>query len=771
MLKQPGGGPPWPKDSAEKDELPQGEHEAELEPEEVHVEESLDTVEQAAEPQEISIEEVIEGFGKPQDSGESDEVSTSGKSTRTKRRQERGRGAPTEVGEADSFMETPRENRDALRDAVAQFEDVSSQSSAEAERSAVQAAESAYLTAYKQLEQKRTIWNRLSKGKDLEEEADKVDALKRVYDEKRVSYAEALTRSAKERLEAKGASALRTDAVVERYNRIVRFNEVVKPAAEKRIAARREALDARGKGTFEKTLGWSARQNQRLEKHLGKTGATALRAIIGAVGVSGIMAAAGGFGAAALTGAGVYGVHKFARGFIGAYAGKLGGDMAGAFYEQRLGKIAQQNAKESLKTQGRREELSVEMLESIDRLREKLASRADDATVQKKKALVQALVAFGIGAGTAAALSEVFAVQNAADTVAGAVVESSDTSAPEAPSTPSGIEGNATPVPEVAGAETVLAEAVVGRGEGFNQLFLDLRASGLSPDSPVAQHLLNPELSPSELSREVGALLGEKSAVTQVGDKLFVNGDGSLVFERDGVQQVLMENKAGAVSVQTLSGVELKGTASSIPESVEVSGESEPATIAVAPETESPQPEVTIGRSLAEFGADAEAGEVVQPQVTETIGRPLEQFAAQDQASVVSSAPEQHSGTVGRSLEDFDTHPAEETFTNMHGVEVNPTEPAAYVWKVPGTDTSITVASGGTPEAQSAFAHAYADAHPGSTVHFVTSVFEDGVAKYRMDVWDSVEGTPAQRYTDVVSGQSGTPYPSLSADNFTRKLP
>jgi len=364
---------------------------------------------------EISMEEVLENIGRQDDAPEAPKPS---KPKLNKSRRERGgRGAKTGIGDADSFRETPREARAALADVVAQFEDVSAQSRVEAERTAVLEAETAYLTAYKQFEQKKTIWNRLAKGKDLKEESEKVEALKRVYDEKRVVYAEALTGSAKERL----VDTKRADEKLERYNRLVRFREVVKPAAEKRLAARKEALDARGRNVFEKALGWSATHNQKLETKYGKTGARALRALTSAVLISGGAAVLGAAGIAApmsLVALAGFGTYKFARCFGGAVLGAGGAEVCVYAYEKFFGRKHLESAKESLKTEGRASEISLESLQAIDAVREKLGVDSDEITLRKKKALVKAITAFGIGASSAAILAEFVAVQHAAEVTA-----------------------------------------------------------------------------------------------------------------------------------------------------------------------------------------------------------------------------------------------------------------------------------------------------------------------------------------------------------------
>src|SRR5690606_17623912 len=138
--------------------------------------------------------------------------------------------------------ETPKEAREALRATIERFEEKPAPSIAPLERSIMQEREKEYLNAYRELERKRTVWGRLSKGKELGAEMARVEALKREYDEARVSYGNALTASAEKRLSEKGGDSLRADAVLDRYNRIVRFREVMKPAVERKLAARKEAL-------------------------------------------------------------------------------------------------------------------------------------------------------------------------------------------------------------------------------------------------------------------------------------------------------------------------------------------------------------------------------------------------------------------------------------------------------------------------------------------------------------------------------------------------
>ncbi|MDP3403017.1 MAG: hypothetical protein Q8S35_03640, partial [bacterium] len=112
---------------------------------------------------------------------------------------------------------------------------------------------------------------------------------------------------------------------------------------------------------------------------------------------------------------------------------------------------------------------------------------------------------------------------------------------------------------------------------------------------------------------------------------------------------------------------------------------------------------------------------------------------------------------------------------NSYGVEINDAVPSTYEWKVPGMDRTLTVSSGGSPEERSAFARAYANEHPGTTVHFITPVLNNGVVQLRLDAWDSAEGGPAQRLEDIAVREStGAPVQSFSRidpRDFIKKLP
>ncbi len=370
-------------------------------------------------------------------------------------------------------IDTPREARqEILRQLKAragrtpdsppagEITDAPKESAAAPERAALKEKEAAYLSAYKDLERRRTIINRLLLRRgNIQNEEKKVEALRREYDESRVAYANALTQNVSEKVaertktleertrakyeELKQAGALeRTEsgeeisfdifmrrAIVknetraERVAGYLRFREVVRPLAEKKNAARLEALSGRKRNAFDKALTWSGKVNAGLDKKYGKMGARVIRAAASAVLISGGAAALGAagvtapLGLAALAGVGTY---KFARSLGGVVLGAAAGETTGAAFEF-FGRKAQQAAKESLHRTNMKAintELDVDSLRTLDTKREKLVKETDEAVFQKRKAITKALVAMGVGAGSAAVLADFAVIQEAA-TVAG----------------------------------------------------------------------------------------------------------------------------------------------------------------------------------------------------------------------------------------------------------------------------------------------------------------------------------------------------------------
>lgn len=273
------------------------------------------------------------------------------------------------------------------------------------EREALNKAEKEYLGQYTAFHMRKKIWN-LKAPKTLTE-------LETTYNEARLAYARALENSVDERLgdiaqmprgkEKKWADMdnVEQDAYKEkvkaRYNRLVRFNEVIKPTAEKKLQARAEALSGKEQGILGKAFSWVGRKNSELEERFGKNGARAVRALTTTVLLAPI--AFSGAGALAFAGWGSFRIAK-------ALAGGAGATAIGTWFERTRGKKDQEAALFQLQSAGRdSHSLDLGVLKGIDTTRESLQRSASEKTLQRNKAIVQVLSAYGIGAGTAELVS------------------------------------------------------------------------------------------------------------------------------------------------------------------------------------------------------------------------------------------------------------------------------------------------------------------------------------------------------------------------------
>src|SRR3989344_443122 len=208
-------------------------------------------------------------------SGESEAVFGSGAEGGTRNEDqisaERKQEFERAVGEFEARMKSSEEPKEAINDNTEQEESVRSnvhdgkqqeeaptpvggveesrfKEVAPPEREALTRTEEAYLTAYKEFHANKRVLN-IREPKEVKD-------LKRAYDEARFGYAKALESSVKERLGAptkKTGKALHKweqmskkeqeayqEKLQNRYNSWIRFNEVVKPAAEKKLEARVE---------------------------------------------------------------------------------------------------------------------------------------------------------------------------------------------------------------------------------------------------------------------------------------------------------------------------------------------------------------------------------------------------------------------------------------------------------------------------------------------------------------------------------------------------
>lgn len=745
---------------------------------------------------------------------------------------------------------TPREKRAGLRGAVERvagkvYEDAPAPSTAPDERGRMKEAEKKYLTAYKELEQKRTLLNRLVHSKNLAEETEHVAVLKRAYDESRIEYAKKINqgvgtvasqekpldksgfeirmRTQYEKLQSTGELSKDTTFEtflgkerVERQNRVsgyLQFREVVRPYMQQKYEARREAVAVRDReGALSKSLQWVARQNEKQEKMFGKNGARAIRALAGAALVAGT-AASGGWVIAATLG-GIQFARILASGAVIAVTAKTVGDV----YEKMIGKGAQEFAKYEV-VHGNDDAKSgisgLAQLERLDKRAESIIGRADEETLKKKKATVQALTALGLGVGTAGVLASlelsetaVSAVENIGDVsdapqAAVSTIGASDSnpvpnSSPEQTAPLASSDTETTPVsteatPETTPTETtgpvgepIVPVVTVGQGEGFNHLFARLAVSGVENPSAVVTYLA--ETPASEISERITALSESGSALVHPGDQLFLDQNQNLYFLRPGEEpRLLMENTGNPAEPIKFNsvGLELRptGVVGSATEVSATGGVVELASIETATQTQ----EVAAGVSSESAGDSPEPYlPITDPDTTPSGPVSISEFTGTDQSTEnpqsVGQVDASPPAPVSRGPVPIDTFVAEQNaaladsvITNAYGVEITPEVPAVYVWQVPGTEHALQFVTGGTPAEQSVWAQQYATEHPGSTIHFITPVRDvTGALSYRMDAWDSVQGVPAQLLTDIVPNPRLVEldeYPRPDFQQFTAKLP
>jgi hypothetical protein len=306
-------------------------------------------------------------------------------------------------------------------------------------------------------------------------EYEDLEDMKRQYNERRLAYAEAMEESVRARLGAAGKSPEYIEKALLKYRGVIRYNELVRPDREALVKARAAALGEKGPLLHEKVLGTIAGANRWLEKAAGsKKRAMAVKALITTGLVVGGGAALGAFGASSLMALAGYGGARYARSLAGMLAGSSAADIAGSLRE-RSGKEKQAAAKRKLEARrtgadasDRRGDFSYESLVERDGTFERLSRDADDATVAEQKAIAQALAAFFVGAGTAAAISLLDGAGGAAHHAAG-VAEHAGPDAPspsaEHPDAPAHTSAPAAEhaVPPHAG-EPLTAHVTAGRG-------------------------------------------------------------------------------------------------------------------------------------------------------------------------------------------------------------------------------------------------------------------------------------------------------------------
>lgn len=338
--------------------------------------------------------------------------------------------------------------------------------------------------------------------------------------------------------------------------------------------------------------------------------------------------------------------------------------------------------------------------------------------------------------------------------------------------------------------EGMLREVRIDAREGFGTLLKDLRQSGFNGSTPVGNHLLTADLSPERFSHELGAYDPDtgKSMIMQPGDTLRVDAQENVWLIRDGKPpHLLLENDPSeprGFAVHPLDNPEIH-----VPDAVAHEAGADPDAGAAnepvqadAPASQEAASSETAGASEQGTGEPLARQEPAAPAQAPAGPEPSQ---AEDAVKLPRVSGERvapaGSGSGVIPIERFNAdlaaqdaaRAAAELFTNQHSIEIDPSTPTAYEMRIPGTDDTHMVMSGGTHEEYSAAAQQYARTHPGSLILFTTPVRDPltGLVTNRIDAWGSEQSAEPELMRGIVPDLEGPAYRlSIDPQNFTRKL-
>lgn len=702
---------------------------------------------------------------------------------------------------------------------------------APAERAVLTEAENEYLAAYTKFHANKKFWN--SEPKALK-------ALEKTYNEARLGYADALDvrlggrmlekytkRNVPLMVPAEDGTLIqnplldpaRADRVRERYNRLIRFNEVIKPAAEKKLAARTEALSEKDQGIASKAYEKYLDINKSLELKYGKQGARAIRSVmfaavftagatLGAAGLAAI--GVGSFSSAALYAAVGIIPAKAAKSFVsGLVGGRLGVSLSDTFQASRFGNASVEKGRENLSNlqqSGRTISLnSVEDLEGYDKKQANLSSVASGEQLRRNKFLIQFLTSVGLGVGTAEVISHWNSIEHL---VVGDSTESAAVSNTDTPSSTKSSPLESSKVPGVRPDTTpAKVEFTVAKGEGANQLFQDLKAHYPDPEHYPTniKALLNHQ--PAEVAKILGFGRENGGIMLHPQDSISLNDQGRLIFH-DHLHNkdiVVMDEKGisdeWSTKVHKLHEAHTQSTTEHHPKRVHT----------VSEHVKSPRPhiksfdakadqEAVAAANRAEFARE-QSGDfsvittVPADAVSQSSVIPETPPALETQAPSGSSIPQ--SETPSTSLPEstsstpIDTArtpeaPAAETISSAPRSEIAPTEagtpsgnsvesailPAESIDKaLPHTyltNTGEVTVFGGTLDQRMEWAKAYAQLHPGEIVRYMVPRHGFlGTIKEHVEGFLSSDG---KAVSALKLGTDGKPFNAINPGTFIENI-
>ncbi|HYE23235.1 MAG TPA: hypothetical protein VEA92_02155 [Candidatus Paceibacterota bacterium] len=453
-------------------------------------------------------------------------------------------------------------------------------------------ADQKYADAYKRFYTNNNIVGRVIKRlRPLGAASMEINDTRMERDQKRLEAKAALESAARERWEALGKSPEWIERALSKYEGLHLYKDIIAPSTDRDISMRAEALGEKAPDALEKGIQWMNRANERLDnffiERFGQKYGKAARVISSAILMSGGAAFIGSFGTAGIVAAAGFGTLSVFRSLGSTVAGLAAAETAGFLYKKLRGERAQKDAvvdekslQEEIRRMSKNKELTLEVLQAIERKRLQLRERGMDETLERKTAILKVLVGLGVGVSTAVALTEMQQTGDAiraaesgpageprtSDGVAGTDRTPEGTATvpqqPETPTTSLGA-GEATSGAAEASAESIPSEArslaVSGNINNADRLVghfgLQLEEAFAGQEQPIAVknflELLRTEDGASLLAGEDNATLrlglqleDGRSVIMQPGDTITLNAENQIVLERpnSGLSSVLVES-------------------------------------------------------------------------------------------------------------------------------------------------------------------------------------------------------------------------------------
>ncbi len=739
--------------------------------------------------------------------------------------------------------ETKAEIRDTLQRTVAEvmsYSKIAEASGAHAspEKFTMDEAEQAYLTAYKSYYENNSALSRFGKealnktraNLRLEDsgELDALTALKNTYNESRARYAEVIedikkeaianhpvsdqfrarTLAKFEKIKNSQTEETKSDGVepdfeeflenankerMEKIGGYIRFKEVIRPAAEKKIEAREAALGEKGQNTVEKFLSFVGKKNAELEEKYGKSEAKIIRVVataaIATTSFGFLSAATGAALATVATAALGYGGQRVARGLFSAFAGAKVASFAGN--KREISARKEKVEAEKMLTNSKYAEglSSVKELEQYDSLREKNISTSKESTIQRKVLLRKALVGFLVGAGTTAALAELMSFlpstehllenagtgnPNTVDSTSASEVAPANTTSQIASShtesVPSANETVPTPIPaeNISTTHIDAASIIDGKTNNADKLFgefrsvIDLEKTIGAQTNPAVEKFLSLGKNQDSISLALGFQNEHSlSAVMHAGDRIGVVNNEVVFVNANGATHTLISadgeiHKLNMGAVHTTPPAEASST------------------------IEHPTKTNTIEATTpVEPTLDTNPVDHVNTTVEELNRAEFEKHFATNQGAntggIITTSTEpslpENSSSVQTVSEVANTLP-EGSFINPHNLTIDSTKPHAYLFSdtdgKPMLDVNgekmYTIFGGKEDEPYTA-AEDFLKKHPGTSVRFEVERKNilGLVTKRVLELGSTPNGAIVMHPPSV----EGVPLPSPATDSFT----